>query len=199
MAKNFIDCEFLEVNGKDTFMKIKANAFGIGKVQFAFVKFDKETNKMIENMDVYMSIPYALLLAQDILSGRIATLAQAEKAKGAKYPGSVYVSPLGGVTEEKAKEKFGRTDGKAISRTFSISPGSAQPFIFTAEMRPGHTNEMGAIIPEKGKAEMTIRVPCDGDMLKKVALTLKTYIQGYVTSQFVNNEFEAKFTPNNKS
>ena len=188
---NFMDCEFFELNGKDTFMKIKGNAFGIGKVQFAFVKFDKATNKLLESMEVYMDMDDALVLAADILSGRIATLAQAEKAKGDKYPAAVWSSPLGGVNEEKAKEKYGRTDGKAISRVFTISPGSAQPFIFTSIMRPGHTNDMGAIVPE-GKPELQIRVPGDAQSLKKMAVAVQSYINAYRCAQFVEHQFDVK-------
>lgn len=187
----FLDCEFFELNGKDTFMKVKGNAFGIGKVQFAFVKFDKDTSKLIESMEVYMDMDDALVLAHDILSGRISTLAEVEKKKGEKFPQAVWSSPLGGVNEEKAKEKYGRTDGKAISRTFTISPGSAMPFVFTSMLRPGHTNDMGAIIPE-GKPEITIRVPGDGQSLKKLAVSLQSHINAYRCSQFVKNEFDVK-------
>ena len=46
-----------------------------------------------------------LLFANDVLSGRIPTLATAEKAKGAQYPKPVWQSRLGGVNEEKAKAR----------------------------------------------------------------------------------------------
>lgn len=199
MANNFMDCEFFELNGKDTFMKLKANAFGMkdkssqpaGKVQFAFVKFDTTTNKLMESMDVYMDMDDALVLAADILSGRIATLAQTELAKGQKYPGAIWESPLGGVNEEKAKDKYGRTDGKAISRIFNIAPGSRQPFIFTSILRPGHSNDKGMIVPE-GKPEIQIRVPCDAHNLKKMAVAIQSYINAYRTYQFVEHQFDVK-------
>ena len=75
--------EFAELNTLDTFMKAKANTFSIGKVLFSFVKFDKKTMKSLESMDVYMDMDDALLFANDVLNGRIATLAAEEKAKAA--------------------------------------------------------------------------------------------------------------------
>lgn len=187
----YLNNEFFELNGADTFVKLKANSFGIGKVQFAFVKFDKVTNKLTQSMDVYMDLEDALLLSQDILSGKIAKLAEIEKAKGTQYPAPIWKSPMGGVTEEKAKNRGLRTDGKAISRMFTLAPGSRQPFVFTAEQRPGNTDAKGLIVPEyNGKPEVQIRVPSGPDDLKKLALAIQTNIIAYRASQYANGAYE---------
>lgn len=188
--KAFLDNEFFELNSLNTFVKLKANSFGIGKVMFAFVQFDQNTKKLTSSMDVYMDMEEALLLANDILSGKIASLAQVEKAKGAKYPGAIYSSPMGGVNEKKAAERNLRTDGKAISRLFTLSPGSRQPFIFTAEQRPGTSNDKGLIVPEhSAKPEIQIRVPATAEMLKKMALSIQSNINAYRAAQYALGAF----------
>ena len=181
----YLNNEFFELNGADNFVKLKANSFGIGKVLFAFVKFDKITKKKISDMDVYMDMEDALLLANDILSGKLAKEAENERAKGAQYPGPIWKSPMGGVTEEKAKQRGLRTDGKAISRMFTLRPGSRQPFVFTAEQKPGSTNAQGLIIPDSGvRPEVQIRVASSNEDLKKLALAIQSNINAYRAAQY---------------
>lgn len=186
--------EFAEINTLDTFMKIKANTFGIGKVLFSFVKFDKTTMKCIESMDVYMDMDDALLFANDVLSGRIPTLAQAEKAKGAAFPKAIWSTKLGGINEEKVKARGLRDDGKAISRLFNLAPGARQPFVFTAEQRPGKSDDKGLIQPEyKGKPEIQIRVACTADDLKRIAIAIQSNINAYRAGQYANKEFNTSW------
>lgn len=186
--------EFSEINTKNTFMKAKANTFGIGKVLFSFVKFNENTNKMEESLDIYMDMDDALLFANDVLSGRIPTLAEHECAKGAQYPKAVWSTRLGGVNEEKAKARGLRTDGKAISRLFNLAPGSRQPFVFTAEQRPGKTDDKGLIQPEySGRPEVQIRVACSADDLKRLAISIQSNINAYRAAQYANKEFDQKF------
>lgn len=189
----YLNNEFFELNGADTFVKLKANSFGIGKVLFAFVKFDKTNSKLLSSMDVYMDMEESLLLAQDILSGKIAKLSEIEKAKGAAYPGAIWKSPMGGVTEEKAKNRGLRTDGKAISRMFTLSPGARQPFVFTAEQRPGKTDPKGLIVPEyNGKPEVQIRVASSNEDLKKMALAIQSNIIAYRAAQYANGAYSVE-------
>ena len=189
----FIDNEFFELNAKDTFVKLKANAFGINKVMFAFVKFDINTKKLTSSMDAYLDMEDALLFANDILSGKIAKLAEIEKSKGAKYPGQIWQSSMGGVHEQKAAQRGLRTDGKAISRMFTLSPGSSQHFIFTAEQRPGTTNDRGLIVPEySAKPEVQIRVPATADSIKKMALAIQSHIHAYRAAQYANGAYNVQ-------
>ena len=167
-----------EINGMNTFVKAKTNAFGINKLLLSFVCYDKNSNKLLNNVDIFMNIPDALLLANDILSGKIYKLAAKEKAKGAQYPEAVWTSPFGGTPEAKAK----REDGKAISRYWSIKPGTKKPFILNACQGPGHTTGKGLIAPESGRPEVNIIVPCSTDDLKKLALMIQIEIQSYITA-----------------
>ncbi len=189
--KQPLDKEICEINTLTTFMKAKANAFGIEKLQLAFVDFDKHSKKLNANIDLYMSFGEALCLSQDILSGKIAKLAKAEKAKGEQYPKEVWQSSLGGVNEENAKKRNLRTDGKAISRYFTIAPGSKADFVITAIQQAGKSAPNGIIVPE-GKPETIIRVACNSDNLKSFALLSKIHIEGYISSQYVKGGYTRK-------
>lgn len=192
-----VDKVVAEVNTLNAFVKVKANSFNIEKVMFSFVEFDQNSKKLLKSIDTYMSFGDALILSNDILSGKISRLATKEKAKGDKYPKAVYTSPLGGVSEEKAKVRKLRTDGKAISRAFTIAPGNKADFVFTAEQRAGKTAPNGIIVPE-GNAETTIRVGCKADALKSFALTMKAHIEGYISAQYATNGYARKEQNNGK-
>ena len=112
-----IDNVISELNTLNTFVKVKGNSFDIGKTLFSFVEFDKNTKKLQKSVDCYMGMEESLIFCHDILSGKLPKLAAKEKAKGEQYPKAVWHSPLGGVNEQKARERKLRSDGKAISRS----------------------------------------------------------------------------------
>ena len=112
MKMNPIDNVIAELNTKSTFVKVKGNSFHINKTQFSFVEFDAQTKKLQKSIDCYMGLEESLIFCQDVLSGKLPKKAAAEKAKGEQYPKPVWSSPLGGVNEQKARERKLRTDGK---------------------------------------------------------------------------------------
>ena len=82
----------------------------------------------------------------------------------------------------------------AISRLFNLAPGSRQPFVFTAEQRPGKSDEKGLIQPEyNGRPEIQIRVACSADDLKKLAIALQSHINAYRAAQYANKEFNQSY------
>lgn len=192
-----IDKVVAEINTYNTFVKVKANSFDIGKVWFAFVEFQPKSNKLVKSVDTYMNFGDALILSNDILSGKIARLAEQERKKGEQYPGAIYTSPYGGVNETKCKEKGLRTDGKALSRYFSISPGSKADYVITVFQGPGKTEDVGIIVPD-GKSETIIRVGLNSYSLKSFALTMKAHIEGYISAQYATNGYARKEQNNGK-
>ena len=192
MLNTTIDKEFAELNTTSTFVKAKANAFEIEKTLLSFVSFDNNTKKLKDNIDIFMSFGDSLALANDILSGKICKLAQKSRKdaaeKNLKYPADIYKSRLGGVAEEKAKERKLRTDGKAISRYFSIAPGSKFDFVFTAYQQVGKSADNGLIVPE-GNPEIIIRVGCNAPDIKNFALLLQSHINGYISAQYATHAY----------
>lgn len=169
-----------EIYGSKSFLKIKRDSLAIGKVLFTFVNTDAN-KKEIEHIDCYLDISLAGALATDILHGVTKRECEKEKAKGEKYPQSVWKSPLGGVSEEKAAERKLRTDGKAISRIFTLGPGSTQKYLFSATQKPGSTDKKGLIVPDaKAQNEIIVRVPVmDDETLKAMAYELNAAILSY--------------------
>lgn len=182
-----------EANGLDTFVKIKGNPLEIGKILFAFVQFDKNTGKILHNIDIYMDVADALVFAEKVINGKMMEIAKEKFNPDEKYPTPFWESKLGGVNEENAKARGLRTDGKAISRNFNISigakksNGSRNPFVITAIQRAGHTGTNKLIIPEKGvKPEITIRIPLmEKDDLMKIALCIRSHITAYNASLYM--------------
>jgi len=188
MKMNPIDNVIAELNTKNTFVKVKGNSFHINKTQFSFVEFDAQTKKLQKSVDCYMGLEESLIFCQDVLSGKLPKKAAAEKAKGEQYPKPVWSSPLGGVNEQKARERKLRTDGKAVSRSFNIAPGSRADFVITAMQGAGNSMPNGIIVPD-GKPEVTIRVACTAENLKGLALSLKAHIEAYYAACYATNVF----------
>ncbi|WP_368262603.1 hypothetical protein [Clostridium disporicum] len=197
MAK-MLNKQILKLDGKDTFFEIMANAFGIDKVQINFRKYDdsqEKGSKITQSVDIFIDIPEALVLSQDILSGKIAQLAKTEKAKGAKYPAQIWQT-MGGVNAEKAKTRGLRTDGMALSRVLKIVPGLKQPFVFTAESGKGEENDKGLIVPRYGTTpENRIMVAVTDEQLKQIALLIQTHVQAYYCAQYTTGAYMIEYTP----
>lgn len=190
-----IDNVIAELNTQNTFVKVKGNSFHIGKTLFSFVEFDAHTKKLQKSVDCYMGLEESLIFCQDVLSGKLPKLAAKEKAKGEQYPKAVWHSPLGGVNEQKAKERNLRSDGKAISRCFNIAPGAKADFVVTVTQGAGKSQPNGIITPE-GKPEVTIRVACSADNLKGLALSLKAHIEAYFAACYATNGYARQLKDN---
>ncbi|OAA87796.1 hypothetical protein [Clostridium ljungdahlii] len=190
MVKNNIN-QILRIDGKNVFLEVMNNAFQINKVQINFVKYDlklEKNSRQLINISLYIDIDKILILANDILSGRLAALAkQANNIKeksGYKYCKEIYAD-IGGVSAVKLKERGKeRPDGKCLFRRFKITPGDKVNWIFSGEIGAGEESETGLIIPQD-KPEEIVRVPLNDEDLKKFALVLKSHIQAYLTSLYI--------------
>lgn len=176
-----------ECYNRTTFLKIKP-AFAISKIAFSFVEFnDNETaeKRLKKSIDCYMTISEAGLLAKKITSGRTYGAIENERKKGAKYPEPVWKSPLGGVKEAQVKSMGLRTDGKAISRRFTIAPGSKKYAVLTATQCAGYTNEDGLIVPITDDPNKDIiRVALESwDEVEKIGIMLEAAVVAYMCQQ----------------
>lgn len=189
-SKQNIEYSFFEMYSSNTFLKVKANLFKSEKVMFSFV--DKSNPQNIRSIDCFLTFGEALLLAE-AAKGTLLKKCAAEKAKGNQYPAESYTSPFGGVNEVACKKRKLRNDGKALSRYFKIGAGSKSEIIFTAESRAGHSNDKGLIVPEKGKAELTIRVPMGYKDLLIMGKLIDANIMAYLSSQYAHNAFKSEY------
>jgi len=174
--------QILRIDGKGAFMEITTNGLPIDKVSFGFVQYDKTAEKgqrMSGNVNIYMNVLEAQVLARDIMSGRLATLKKHEvkraKAAGEKYAKSVF-SKQGGTPAAA-------NNGQAIGRLFEITPGANQPWVLCAKQGKAHETQEGLIVMDK--VETTIRVPCSDSSLKQLALAIEAAVQTWIQLKFI--------------
>lgn len=186
--KKVLQKQIIRFDGNDTFFEVMANAFNIGKVQINFRKYDQtksKGDKITQQVNCYVNIEDILVLTQDILSGKINKLAEAEKAKGSTYPAPVWQS-MGGISALKAE----REDEMALSRVLKLAPGSSKPFVLTAESGKGEQNQQGLIVPRFGtKPENRIIVALTNEQLKQFALIINMHLTAYYSAQYSNGAY----------
>lgn len=198
--------QIIRFDGKNVFFEVMADALGIGKIKMNFIEYDinqEKNNRIKQRVEIYLDRADALVLANDILSGKMKILAdkakEEAKAKGLKYVPAIYTN-MGG-TSAKALEKRNqkREDGMSLSRQFKIAPGEKMPWILTAESGAGEENEKGLIVPKynPAKPENVVRVPLDDNNFKKFALILDS-IAKFSINQQLNKATELS-SKNNKS
>lgn len=182
--KNF--AQVIRIDGRNCFVEALDTAFGIEKVQLNFVSYDDKTNKQTAIIPFYMDFAEWLALESDVLSGRLAKLAEVEKAKGAKFPQPIFVKQ-GGVSATNLKKRGQeREDGMSLSRQLKIIPGSKRPFMVQGEQGKGEENEQGLIVSRYGgKPDERVMVPMGGDELKQLVLMVGSKIRAYMAAQYV--------------
>lgn len=189
MAKERNSKQIIRLDGKNCFVEAMNYAFSIGKVQMNFIEYDlskTQGDRYKQEVSIYIDTDKFLVLANDILSGKIAKLADIEKAKGNQYCNAIYTD-MGGVSA-KNLEKRGqsRPDGKSLSRQFKIIPGNKVPFMLVGECGIGEESETGLIVPRYGsKPEQRVQIPVQPDDLKRLALIVQAHYQAFLNAQYV--------------
>lgn len=177
--------QIIRIDGKNVFVEAMNNAFKIGRVQLNFISYDAKSNKMSANIPIYLTFEEFFSLKQDVISGRLAKLAEVEKAKGAKYPKEVYLKQ-GGVSAKNLKARGQeRPDGMSLARQMKIVPGMKYPFMVQGEQGAAEENPQGLIVPRYGgKPDDRVMVPMDGETMKQFFLTIDAHIKAYLNSVY---------------
>lgn len=182
--KNFN--QIVRIDGKNCFVEVLDSAFAIEKVQINFISYDDKTNKQVAMIPFYLDFSDFFVLETDVLSGKIAALADLEKKKGNKYPNHIYMQQ-GGVSAANLKKRGQeRADGMSLSRQFKIIPGNKYPFMVQGEQGKGEENPQGLIVSRYGgKPDDRVMVPMQGDDLKKFVMMTSAKIRAYMAAQYV--------------
>lgn len=182
------------IDALGSFVEVMASALPIDKVCVNFVAYDKtkpESERMTGNIRFYLPVLQAKALADKIMNGAMNRKWKAStdkaKAENKTYPEAVY-TVMGGTPADRAK----REDGKALSRTLTLAPGSRQPWVLTAECGPGVPGPNGLlIVPDYGynkpvkKPEQVIRIAMASDKLEEFAQALEAAYHAWVMAKFV--------------
>lgn len=179
--------EIINIFGSKTFMKVKANAFGIHKVLLSFGEFDPNTKALSKSIDFYIDANKFRVFCQDVLSGRLIKLAKKEAEKNPKFPLPAY-TVQGGTSAEKAN----RPDGRPEARVFKFSQSNTAGFyLFQCESGPGKQSPEG-LISLDGKAEKRIMVRCSIEDLKSLCLSVPAEYDAYLASCYGKDLFDYK-------
>lgn len=201
------------IDGNSVFMEVMNSAFGIDKVQLNFKAYDENKpsgSRFTQEVSIYLDVDYFLVLAQDLLSGRLSALANQAKEEATKQ-NKQYASELreytdlGGISKETlAQRGQTRPDGKDLSRQFKITPGGKlgtptnYPWILSGEQGPGEATDKGLISP-KGKSEQLIRVPMTDRDFKSLVLKVKAHYEAFLAAGYSAGNFTYKKEDNGKA
>ena len=152
-----------ETFGKQSRFELK-NALSIGKFVIALQKLD-ENNHQTAFVQAYLNVDEALVMANDILSGKY--VRDAAKAGGEIC--EVFKS-LGGSTR----------DGEIVYRDLTLSKGRL--WMFKAQECPGKKTETGGYAPT-GKATTSVSVGIMDTTIKAIALMIQAEYTAYRTLQ----------------
>ena len=179
--------QIIRIDGKNCFVEVMTGQFHKGKVILNFEQYDESKAKgerTIARITYFMPFDKFLQLEQDIMSGKLAKLAEKEKANN-KYPNAVYADLTGTSSELLKKNNQARPDGNSESRQLKLIPGLKADFMLQAEKGAGEKSATGIIKPLYGnKPEQKVAIPMSGDDLKKLFSLTKVHINGYIASQY---------------
>ena len=149
------------------------NNLGIGRIGVFIQNFDAKTNKETNRCTAFIKIPEALLLANDILSGKYASLTK-NVTEGESEP--VFIN-YGGTDSEKA----GRADHKPVCRCLTLTRRNGKWSLRIAEGAGKKTATNGFIFD--GKAEKIVYIGMNDDTLKQMALMIQNECLAYRVAQ----------------
>lgn len=185
--KNSKDARSLEqvyrADGVGCFIELMLNGLPYDKVLLNFCQYDKNAAKGQRSkgdIGIFLDVYGAQVLSRDIMSGRIATLGQMERAQaqkdGRKYPNAMYTNQGG--------TSAWRNGGTAIARVFEITPGVSQPWVLCAKQGKAHETPEGLIVMD-GKPDTIIRVPVSNSKIKEFALAIETIVRVWEQLRFI--------------
>lgn len=174
-------------------MEILADSFTIKKLRFNFISFDEtkpEGSRITDSIVFWLSFEDALILSNDILSGRYAKIfavdaeqAKKDKAKGKPHYDCVPFERFAGTNAIALKERgMSRPDGKSLSRTLKLK--KEKYYLLTAAKGPGKVADNGSVKPD-GKPEKQIMIGMTSDEIKKMALMIKMHLYAYTTATYM--------------
>ncbi|ADO59438.1 hypothetical protein [Paenibacillus polymyxa] len=193
--------QIIRLDGKNVFLEVMNSAFEISKVLINFQEYDatkEKGNRIKQEISIYFDLDKFLVLSNDLLTGRLSSLAKKAKEEqekgGYKYCKEIYMDQ-GGTSAARLEQKGkSRPDGKSEARMLKITPGEKIPWMISAELGPGEESETGLIMPKfvNNRPEKQIRVPVSNEDFKRLVLIVTKHIEAFLASKYVRNEFTYK-------
>ena len=188
--------QIIRIDARNCFVESLSDAFSIGKAHLTFCSYDKRRptgQRMTDSIQIYIDMPDWLELCRMLDSGELRWLLQQSLKSGDRSPIREW---LGG-TSAKKLARFGkpRADGKSLSRTAQLLPGSkTDSLLFVANSGPGEENATGLIVPKFGKdPENHVVVSMTLSSLGQLLLTTRVHYTAWLSAWYAArlNECEA--------
>ena len=188
--------QIIRIDARNCFVESLSDAFSIGKAHLTFCSYDKRRptgQRMTDSIQIYIDMPDWLELCRMLDSGELRWLLQQSLKSGDRSPIREW---LGG-TSAKKLASFGkpRADGKSLSRTAQLLPGSkTDSLLFVANSGPGEENATGLIVPKFGKdPENHVVVSMTLSSLGQLLLTTRVHYTAWLSAWYAArlNESEA--------
>ena len=180
--------QIIRIDARNCFVESLSDAFSIGKAHLTFCSYDKRRptgQRMTDSIQIYIDMPDWLELCRMLDSGELRWLLQQSLKSGDRSPIREW---LGG-TSAKKLASFGkpRADGKSLSRTAQLLPGSkTDSLLFVANSGPGEENATGLIVPKFGKnPEQHVAVSMTLDNLSKLLLLTRIHYTAWLTAGYM--------------
>lgn len=176
-------------DARNCFVESLNDAFGIGKIHFAFATYDltkPQGQRQTNSIHIYIAVDEFLELCRKLNCGELKYMMQQKKKNGDNTP--LYQS-LGGTSAQKlAAQGRSRPDGMSLSRTVQLLCGSKSDFLLVADSGPGATNEKGLIVPKFGRnPENHVAVSMTFDTLSELLLMTKAHYTAWLTSMYLQS------------
>ena len=188
--------QIIRIDTRNCFVESLSDAFSIDKAHLTFCSYDKRRptgQRMTDSIQIYIDMPDWLELCRMLDSGELRWLLQQSLKSGDRSPIREW---LGG-TSAKKLARFGkpRADGKSLSRTAQLLPGSkTDSLLFVANSGPGEENATGLIVPKFGKdPENHVVVSMTLSSLGQLLLTTRVHYTAWLSAWYAArlNESEA--------
>lgn len=177
---------FWQLQAAKSFVKAKNDWMGFNKIHLSFVKHEGKPNcKQVAAIEGALSVhgaSGALALAGIVLSGGAKKLAEQSRAQANGGYAQPFFVAMGGTPAKRSK------DGKCVSRTFTLAPGSRSEYVMTMTECEGEENSLGGIMPKRDVPRESIHVPLTAFDLMDFAQSVLTECTAYRAKALMTEE-----------
>ena len=185
--------QIIRKDARECFVESLSDAFSFSKAHFAFASYDVSRpagHRQTNCIHIYIGMDEILEICRKLECGELRYLLQSKKKANDKTP---LFQWLGGTSAEKL-QSYGRAraDGKSLSRTAQLVPGTKADFIFVADSGPGETNSKGLIVPRFGtKPENHVAVSMSFETFSEMILMTRVHFCAWLTTEYARKNSPA--------
>lgn len=178
--------QIIRKDARKCFVESLNDAFSFGKAHFVFASYDVSRpagHRQTNNIHIYIGIDETLEICRKLECGELRNLLQKKKESDDKTP---IFQWLGGTSSEKLRS-YGRArpDGKSLSRTAQLLPGTKSDFLLVADSGPGETNATGLIVPRFGNSpENHVAISMSFETFSEIMLMTRIHFNAWLAARY---------------